>query len=137
MNQLTINAAERHAIVTIEGLDIVWHTMAGGGVAVSVVDDPYSSTGEVIAGNVSADNIILATGFSPHDDLHWMNELKRSVGVGRYTVTRQWTDENWRHIGDPETYPDCLLIGYTNPTTGPTGDDAEFAITLHTTGEAI
>lgn len=138
MTLLTINAAQRHAIVTIAGLDdIVWHTMTGGGVSVSLLPDPTSHEGEVIPGNPAAENISLATGFNPHDDRLWMRELKRSVGIGRYTITRQWTDENWRPLGEPETYPDCLLVGYDNPTSAPSGEDAEFVITLANTGEVI
>lgn len=137
MSLLTIKAARRHALVTLEGFDTVWHTMAGGGRGVQMIEDPLSDLGEMIPGPVRAENIVLTTSFSPRTDLEWIRELKLGVGVLRRAVIRQWTDENWTHIGDPEVYPDCLLIGYTAPTTAPTGEDVDFSITLATTGEAL
>lgn len=137
-NLLILKAAQRHAIVTIDGLDITWHTMTGGGRTVEAAPDPESEDGRILAtGKVTAENIVLTTSFSPYEDLTWVHQLKTGVGALRVTVTRHWTDENWDYIGDPEVYPDCLLIGYENPTTAPSGDDVEFAITLATTGEAL
>ena len=137
MTLAAVTAARRHALVQIEGLDVVWHTMTGGGLSVEIVEDPSDPGGEGIPGLVSADNIVLTTGFSPHNDLDWVREMKRGIGVDHYTVIRQWTDENWAAIGTPEVYPGCLLIGYTNPVTGPTSEPAEFTVTLSTTGEAF
>jgi hypothetical protein len=134
---ILVNAAQRHCIITLQGIDNAWATMAGGGITATTTPDPYSDVGEVIAGGLRAENIVLTTGFDPRHDLDWINELKRGVGEFRGTVTRQWTDENWTHLGDPEVYPDCLLIGYTPPATTASGDEAVFTITLATTGEAL
>lgn len=137
MSRVVVNAAQRHTIITLEGVNTSWNTMAGGGMGVTTVPDPMSDLGDVIAGNARAENIILSTTFDPRHDLDWINDLKRGVGQFRGTVTRQWTDENWAHIGEPEVYPDCLLIGYTPPPTTRSGEDAVFTITLATTGEAL
>lgn len=138
MSKLVIRAAQRHAIVHLEGVPVAWHTMTGGGITVPVADDPDTADViESIPGTPRAEPITLTTSFSPAEDLEWMKDLKRGVGMLRATVTRHWTDENWRRIGEPEVYPDCLLIGYENPTTTRSGDDVEFSITLATTGEAL
>ena len=137
MTIATIKAAQRNALVTIRGLDVAWHTMTGGGMTVTAREDPSSADGELILGTPQAEDIVLTASFSPRNDIEWTQDLKRSIGEKRLTVIRQWTDENRRHLGDPEVYPDCLLIGYTNPTSSPSAEDAEFSITLATTGEAL
>lgn len=137
MSLVVVNAAQRHTIITLEGVSTAWNTMSGGGMGVAMVADPLSDLGDVIAGDARAENIVLSTTFDPRTDLDWINDLKRGIGQFRGTVTRQWTDENWTHIGDPEVYPDCLLVGYTPPATSRSGDDAVFTITLATTGEAL
>lgn len=137
MSRVVVNAAQRHSIITLEGVNTSWNTMAGGGISVPVTDDPETVVIDYIPGQPRAENIVLSTTFDPRTDLDWINDLKRQVGELRATVTRQWTDENWTHIGEPEVYPDCLLIGYTPPTTTRSGEDAVFTITLASTGEAL
>lgn len=137
MTHVAVIAAQRHALVQVQGLDVVWHTMTGGGLEVETTPDPDGARGEVLTGSVTATDITLTTGFSPHHDLDWVRDIKRGVGTARYTVVRQWTDENWSPIGTPEVYPGCLLVGYTNPTTAPSSEAAQFSITLATTGEAL
>lgn len=138
MSRVVVNAAQRHTIITLEGVNTSWNTMAGGGVSVAVTDDPDTfDVIEQIPGRPRAENITLSTTFDPRHDLDWINDLKRGVGQFRGTVTRQWTDENWAHIGEPEVYPDCLLIGYTPPSTTRSGEDAVFTIILASTGEAL
>lgn len=132
----TIKASQRNATVTILGLDIAWHTMTGGGVSSTISEDPTDPMGPPMVGEPRAENIVLTTSFSPRSDLDWIKKMKAGVGTERVTVVRQWTDENRRPLGEPEIYPDCLLIGYENPVTAPTPDDVEFSIVLHTTGEA-
>lgn len=139
MSRVTVNAAQRHSIVTLEGINAAWTTMAGGGRMAVTMDDPETDTGLriVVVGETAAENLVLTTSFDPRVDLEWINQLKRGVGSYRGTVTRQWTDENWTHIGEPEVYPDCLLIGYTPPASSRSGEDAVFTITLATSGEAL
>lgn len=136
MSLASVNAAQRHAMVTLAGIDHLWHTMTGGGRTVTTAPDPYVPGG-VMAGAAIAEDITLVTSFSAHRDLEWIREMKRAVGSGRYTVVRQWTDENWSPVGEAEIYPDCLLLGYTNPPSAPSGDYTEFSVVLSTTGEAL
>lgn len=137
MTIATIKAAQRNALVSIRGIDVAWHTMTGGGMSATTREDPLSEDGELLTGTPRADDITLTASFSPRTDMEWTQDLKRGVGEKRLTVIRQWTDENRRHLGDPEVYPDCLLIGYINPVTSPSAEDVEFTITLSTTGEAL
>lgn len=139
MSRVTVNAAQRHALVTLEGVNAAWTTMTGGGRTVITTDDPDTDDGTriVIVGKTVAEDIVLSTSFDPKADIDWMNQLKRGVGTYRGTVTRQWTNENWTHIGEPEVYPDCLLTSYTPPESSRSGEDAMFTITLATTGEAL
>lgn len=136
MTLATVTASQRHALVQIQGLNVYWHTMTGGGRVVNVTEDPDDPTGDPLIGVVAAEDIELTTDFSPRD-MDWVRDLKRSVGDGGFTVVRQWTDENWSHIGEPEVYPDCILIGYSNPTSSPTTEAATISVTLATKGEAL
>lgn len=130
-------APGRHALVTVAGLGLVFTAMTGGNrVAEWEVDD---STGapQLRVGRVRTEPIVLTAALSPHRDLEGLVRLKAAVGIGRYTITRQWTDANWTPVGDPELYPDCVLVGVTNPETGDTADEVSFSLTFATTGEAL
>lgn len=130
-------AAQRQAIVTVEGLDLVWTSMSGGGVTLDYTLDESFGAEAVMAGAVRAEPIVLTTTISPQRDLGWMRAVKKRLGRGRYTIVRQWTDPNWGPVGDPEVYADCLLIGYTNPESSPSAEDAVFTLTFATTGESL
>lgn len=132
-------AAARHAIVTIQGLNVVFESMTGGGVSVDTGSefDPFTGRMEDTAATATWDPIVLATSLAPHRDLTWLRQIKRRVGTGVFTIVRQWTDANWDPVGEAEVYPDCLLIGYTNPESSPSADDVTFALTFSTTGEAL
>lgn len=131
-------AAQRQAIVTVDALpDLVFSAMSGGGITVSYEEQVAGGVTEITVGRVVAEPIVLTTALSLYRDLTWMRQVKAMVGVRRFTITRQWTDPNWAPVGEPETYPDCLLIGYTNPESSPSVEDAEFSLTFATTGEAL
>lgn len=132
-------ASQRHSLVTVQGIDIVWRSMSGGGVSsdYSRDYDGGSDTPDFIPGIPEPEDIEVTTTVAPKRDLEWMRQVKALVGRGRFTITRQWTDANWDVIGDPETYPNCLLIGYSNPEVGQNSDAAEFTLTFATSGEAL
>lgn len=133
----TTAASQRQALVTVEGLELVWHSMTGGGMSVEYTLDDSSMPSGVTVGRRRAEPIVVTTTVSPERDLGWMRRVKAMVGVARFTITRQWTDPNWVPVGDPEVYADCLLVGYTNPETSPSTDDAVFSLSFVSSGESL
>lgn len=129
--------AQNQCIITVEGLEVTWHTMTGGGRSVAFEWDYSCTPPSILAGTVVADPIVLTTTVSLYRDLAWIRAVKRYVGHRTFTITRQWTDVNWDPVGEPEVYPDCLLVGYTNPESTPTTEDAQLALTFATAGEAL
>lgn len=130
-------AAQSHALVTVAGLSVVFEAMAGGGATSDWELDDSSGVPELRMGRMRYEPIVLTATLAPRRDLGWLRTLKRSVGTGRYTITRQWTDSNWTPIGDPEIYPDCVLVGVDNPESSSAAEDATFSLTFATTGEAL
>lgn len=134
-----VKAAQRHSLVVVHGIPITWRSMSGGGVSgeYSRDYDGGSDHADFIPGVPEPEDIEITCTVAPRRDLEWMRQVKALVLKGRFTITRQWTDAAWDPIGDPETYPDCLLIGYTNPEVGQSSDAAEFTLTFATNGEAL
>ena len=139
-NATTVSkASQRHSLVVVHGINILWRSMSGGGVSGDYTRDydGGSDRADFIPGYAEAEDIEVTCTVAPRRDLEWMRRVKAQVLKGRFTITRQWTDANWDPIGDPETYPDCLLTGYTNPEVSASADPAELTLTFATNGEAL
>lgn len=132
-------ASQRHSLVVVQGIPILWRSMSGGGVSgdYSRDYDGGSDTADFIPGYAEAEDIEVTTTVAPRRDLEWIRKVKAQVMKGRFTITRQWTDANWDPVGEPETYPNCLLTGYSNPEVSASSDPAELTLTFATNGEAL
>ena len=132
-------ASQRHSLVTIQGIPLIWRSMSGGGVSGDYTRDydGGSDVADFIPGYAEAEDIEVTCTVAPLRDKEWMDRVKAQVLKGRYTITRQWTDANWDPVGQPETYPNCLLIGYNNPEVSASADPAEFTLTFATNGQAL
>lgn len=132
-------ASQRHSLVVVHGIPILWRSMSGGGVSGDYTRDydGGSDVADFIPGYPEPEDITVTTTVAPRRDLEWMRKIKGQVLRGRFTITRQWTDANWDPIGEPETYPNCLLTGFSNPEVSSSSDPAEITLTFATNGEAL
>lgn len=132
-------ASQRHSLVVVQGIPILWRSMSGGGVSGDYTRDydGGSDVADFIPGYAEAEDIEVTCTVAPRRDLEWLRKVKAQVMKGRFTITRQWTDANWDPVGEAEVYPNCLLTGYSNPEVSASADPAELTLTFATTGEAL
>lgn len=109
--------AQRQSIVTIEGIPGNWATKSGGNVSADTtpVWDGGADRPEILASPSSAENITVSRPVDDQRDLSEMKRLKQVVGRLRATITEQPTDGDLFPIGEPDVYPNALLVGYNVP----------------------
>jgi len=109
--------AQRQALVTIEGVPGRWATRTGGDVTADVtpVWDGGMDYPEQMASPPSADNVTVSRPVDDARDLTEIKRLKRLVGKLRATITEQPTNQDLFPIGDPDVYPDALLLRVSTP----------------------
>jgi hypothetical protein len=126
-------------IVKVSGVSGNFQTFTGGeGTSEAVRDWPGGATKPVLSGGpVEFGNITVERTFNAATDRAWVDQLRREISLGRFTVSKQPTDVRKIAIGKPIVYPDCLLVGMTEPEveTG-TGDKGKISLEFATTGPA-
>lgn len=124
-------------IVSIVGIPGNWSQSTGGSLTAEVTKDydGGSTRPDMIGGLPSADDLELTRAFDPVRDLPLMEKLRKEVGRGRYTVTKQATDANFAKVGKPLTYADCVLLGINDPESDASSSDvAQIVLKFATTG---
>jgi hypothetical protein len=132
-------STKRSYLVAVEGIPGTWRTFSGGAGSASVTKDydGGSDRADLLAGPPEWDDIEVVRTVAPARDDVWIEQLRKLIGRGRFNVTKQATDANWTKIGKPTTYPNCLLIGLTEPETDASSSDAaEVTLTFATSGPA-
>lgn len=127
--------AQRQALVSIEGIPGLWATKTGGDVSADVtpVWDGGTDHPDQLASPASSDNITVSRPVDDDRDLVEMKRIKKQVGRFTATVTVQPTNGDLFPIGDPDVYPEALLIRASTPEyDAASGDpqvwELEFAI---------
>lgn len=107
-----IIATERQSLVTVAGIPDPFSTLSGGDVTSATTDvwPGGTQTPEKLAGPPVTANITVSRPFRPGRDQAILKALTPVVGRWRTTVSRQWTDADLVTIGDPDVYPDALLV---------------------------
>lgn len=126
-------------LVTIEGIPGTWRAFSGGGGSASITKDfdGGSDRADLLAGPPEWDDIEVTRTVAPTRDDVWIKQLRKLIGRGKFNVTKQATDANWTKVGEPTTYPDCLLNGLQEPETDAASSDAaEITLTFATSGPA-
>ena len=126
-------------LVTIEGIPGTWRAFSGGGGSASITKDfdGGSDRADLLAGPPEWDDIEVTRTVAPTRDDVWIKHLRKLIGRGKFNVTKQATDANWTKVGEPTTYPDCLLNGLQEPETDAASSDAaEITLTFATSGPA-
>lgn len=124
-------------IVSVVGIPGNWSQSTGGSLTAEVTKDydGGSTVPDMIGGLPSADDIELTRAFDPVRDLPLMAKLRKQVGRGRYTVTKQATDANFAKVGKPLTYANCVLLGINDPESDAGSSDvAQIVLKFATTG---
>jgi hypothetical protein len=119
-------ATERQSLVTVAGIVDYFSHMSGGEVTSTTTDvwDGGKTTAEKLAGPPTTANITVSRPFRPGRDQAILKALRPLVGRWRATVSKQWTDADLIAIGDPDVYPNALLI-----RVAPSAADASSAST--------
>lgn len=124
-------------LVSITGIPGTWSQSTGGGLTAEVTKD-YDGGAlrpDMIGGKPSADDLELTRAFDPVRDLPLMAKLRKEVGRGRYTISKQSTDANFAKVGAPITYAGCVLIGMNDPESDAASSDvAQIVLKFATTG---
>jgi len=126
-------------LVTIEGIPGTWRAFSGAGGTASVTKDydGGSDRADLLAGPAEWDDIEVTRTVAPTRDDGWIKQLRKLLGRGRFNITKQATDANWGKVGQPTTYPDCLLNGLQEPESDAASSDAaEITLTFATSGPA-
>jgi len=126
-------------LVTIEGIPGTWRAFSGAGGTASVTKDydGGSDRADLLAGPAEWDDIEVTRTVAPSRDDVWIKQLRKLLGRGRFNITKQATDANWMKVGEPTTYPDCLLNGLQEPESDASSSDAaEIKLTFATSGPA-
>lgn len=119
--------AQRQSLVSIEGIPGLWAMKQGGNVAseTSSVYDGGQLRPEILTAPSLAENVTVSR---PVDDVRDLPEMRRLKGlVGRFTgtITVQHTDADLFPIGDPEVYPDAILVNYNEPDADASSGEAK------------
>lgn len=110
--------AQRQSLVTIETIPGNWATRTGGDVSADVtpVWDGGADRPEQLASPASADNVIVSRPVDDERDLTLIKVLKKAAGTKRATITEQYTNGAGFPVGDPDVYPDALLVACRIPS---------------------
>lgn len=139
MTSTAEKATKRQYLVTIEGIPGTWRQFSGAGGSASVTKDydGGSDRADLLAGPAEWDDIEVTRTIAPSRDDVWVAQLRKLLGRGVFNITKQATDANWTKVGNPTTYPDCLLNGLQEPETDAASSDAaEIKLTFATSGPA-
>jgi hypothetical protein len=104
-------------VFSISGIAGNWEQSSGGDISApsTKVRDGGSDRPTVLGGLSETDDIEVTRTYDPVTDVALLAALRKNVGRGRYTLTKQSTDANRVKVGKPTTYPGSLLIGLTEP----------------------
>lgn len=104
--------AQRQSLVTIEGLPGNWATRTGGDIAADAtpVWDGGTDTPDMLAAPAAAENITTGRPVDDQRDLAMIKDLRKKVGKLRTTITEVSTNADLFPIGEPDVYPEALLI---------------------------
>lgn len=139
MATATPKATKRQYLVTVSGIPGTWRTFGGAGATASITKD-YDGGAEradLLSGPTEYDDIEVVRTCAPTRDDVWIKQLRKLVGKGLFTVTKQYVNADFMKVGDPTTYPDCLLSGLQETETDASSSDAaEVTLTFATAGPA-
>lgn len=129
-----MKAAQRQALVKVDGIDGYWAQKSGGEVTAEAnkVFDGGSLRPDVIASPPEVGDITVTRPYDPIRDQEIINVLKTRVGNWSTTISVTPTETDLRAArvrGD--TYPQALLIGLRLPEwDASSGDAADYELTF-------
>ncbi|WNO25837.1 tail tube protein [Arthrobacter phage Altadena] len=134
-----MKSTKQNFITTASGIPGNWRTWSGGGGSAdtSLDYDGGDPIPDILSAPPTFDDIEIVRTYDPIADAAWVRDLRRKIGRSRHTLTKFAVDMNWIAVGDPDTYPGCVLKGIQEPETdASSGDASEITLTFATTGPA-
>lgn len=112
-----MKAAQRQARVSVRGISGLFARKTGGSTASDVTNvwDGGSLRPEKLASPALVEDVTISRPFDPTRDNEILADLRRKVGRWRTTVTIEYTDTDLVKLGDPEVYPQALLVRVNDP----------------------
>jgi len=132
-------ATKRQFIVSVAGITGNWESTSGGDITApsTKVYDGGSDRPTILGGLPETSDLEVTRTFDPNRDEAILAQLRKSVGRGRFTLTKQATDANRVKVGKPTTYSNVLLVGMTEPEHEEGSSDASpVKLTFATAGAA-
>lgn len=124
-------SAQRQFLVNVNGLQDTFAQKSGGDITAEAnkVYDGGSLTPDIIAGPQDISNISVSRAYDYQRDGALLKWLRARVGNWRTSLTVTPANENLVALGNPAIYPDCLLIGLTEPEMDAgSGDGATYSL---------
>ena len=134
-----MQATQKQVLVSVSGIPGYWNESSGADVtaAVTKIFEGGNERPVVLGGVPETSDIEVIRPYHPDTHGTILAKLKKEVGRGRFTVTKQPTDANKVKVGKPETHPSCLLIGATSTEHKEGSGDAQtWKLTFSTSGAA-
>lgn len=124
-------SAQRQFLIKVGQIDGYFASKSGGDISsdTSKVYDGGSDVPDVLAGPAEADNITVSRSYDLQRDAALLKRLRQVVGRWSTTLSITPTDRDLIAVGEPQVYPDALLVGLTEPETdASSGDAAEYEL---------
>lgn len=134
-----MKATKGNFVTHASGIPGNWSKWSGGsGSSDTQLDwDGGDPTPDILAGPATYEDIEISRTYDPVRDRAWIRKYRAKIGISRHTLTKFSTDVNNIAIGDPDTYPKCVLKSITEPEQeAGSGDSAEVVLKFATIGPA-
>jgi hypothetical protein len=108
---------ERQSLVSVQGIPGYFSTLAGGDTTATATDVwPGGTTDPAkVAGPSTTGNVTVTRPFKASRDQEILKALTPLCGRWRSTISRQWTDADLTVVGDPDVWPNALLLEVHRP----------------------
>jgi hypothetical protein len=134
-----VKATKGNFVTRVGGISGNWAKWSGGNGSsdTSLVWDGGDPTPDIVSAPAVYEDIEITRPYDPVKDAGWVKDHRRKIGRVRHTLTKFAVDANFVAIGDPITYPNCVLKGINEPEQeAGSGDQSEIVLKFATTGPA-
>lgn len=109
--------SQRQFLVTVDGVEGVFMTKSGGGVASdsTKIYDGGKKIPEIITSTPEIENITVGRSYKSGRDDVVLRTLREKVGRFVTTISVQETDADFVAVGKPVVYAEAVLVGITEP----------------------
>lgn len=119
----TGKAAQRHFLITVQGVDGTWQTFAGGNASADVTKsyDGGAEDPDVLTGPVTYSDVTIGRDYKRERDRATIAFLRPQVRKLRTAIVKQDLDDDMVRVGSPTAYYGTL-VGLNDPDTDSGGN---------------